>query len=81
MSGQKEKDEGHPLAEKISGLGQKIIGEVEMIGGILTADPNTAAEGEFNLEVGDLRGEIEEELEAGKGPQVAEPADDAPQEQ
>lgn len=54
----------HGLADKISGLGQKIIGEVEMIGGILTGDPNTAAEGEFNLEVGDLREDIEEEIES-----------------
>lgn len=51
------------LKDKISGLGQKIIGEVEMLGGILTGDPNTAAEGEFNLEVGDLREETEEDLE------------------
>ena len=47
----------------ISGIAQKIIGEVELIGGILTGDPNTAAEGEFNLEVGDLREEVEEDLE------------------
>ncbi|MBX3288231.1 MAG: hypothetical protein KF855_02705 [Acidobacteria bacterium] len=53
----------HGLADKISGLGQKIIGEVEMIGGILTGDPNTTAEGEFNLEVGDLREDVEEDLE------------------
>lgn len=51
------------IKDKITGLGQKIIGEVEMIGGILTGDPNTAAEGEFNLEVGDLREDIEEDLE------------------
>ena len=47
----------------ISGIAQKIIGEVELLGGILTGDPNTAAEGEFNLEVGDLREEVEEDLE------------------
>jgi hypothetical protein len=57
---QKEK---HPIGDRITGLGQKIIGEIEKIGGILTADPNTAAEGEFNLEVGELRGETEEDLE------------------
>lgn len=59
-----EKSEHHGLKDKISGLGQKIIGEVEIIGGILTADPNTAAEGEFNLEVGELREEVEEDLES-----------------
>ena len=48
------------LKEKISGLGQKIIGEIETIGGVLTADPNTQAEGEFNFEVGDIREDLEE---------------------
>ena len=57
-----EKEE-HGLAATIGGLGQKIIGEIESIGGILTGDPNTAAEGEFNVEVGELRGETEEDLE------------------
>ncbi len=52
-----------PLGDRIGSLGQKIIGEVEMLGGILTGDPNTAAEGEFNLEVGDLREDVEEDLE------------------
>ena len=57
--------ESHPLRDGLSGLGQKIIGEIETIGGILTADPNTQAEGEFNVEVGDLREGIEEDLDAG----------------
>jgi uncharacterized protein YjbJ (UPF0337 family) len=48
------------LKEKISGLGQKIIGEIETIGGVLTGDPNTQAEGEFNVEVGDIREDLEE---------------------
>lgn len=55
----------HPIADKITGLGQKIIGGIEEIGGILTGDPNTAAEGEFNVEVGDVREEVEEDLEEG----------------
>ena len=57
------KEEKHGLRERISGFGQKIIGEIETIGGVLTADPNTQAEGEFNVEVGDLREEIEDDLE------------------
>jgi uncharacterized protein YjbJ (UPF0337 family) len=56
----------HPLADKITGLGQKIIGGIEEIGGILTGDPNTAAEGEFNVEVGDVRDEVEEDLQEGE---------------
>ena len=57
-----EKEE-HGLADKIGGLGQKIIGEIETIGGVLTGDPITHAEGEFNVEVGDVREEIEEDLD------------------
>ena len=61
-------DESHGLKSKISGLGQKIIGGIESIGGILTADPLTEAEGEFNLEVGELREETEDDLESSKPP-------------
>jgi uncharacterized protein YjbJ (UPF0337 family) len=57
MSEQKE-DSG--IKAKIGGFGQKIIGEIETIGGVLTGDPNTQAEGEFNVEVGDIREELEE---------------------
>ena len=58
-----EDTEKHGLADKISGLGQKIIGEIETIGGVLTGDPITQAEGEFNVDVGEVREEIEEDLE------------------
>jgi uncharacterized protein YjbJ (UPF0337 family) len=81
MSNDHEVPEGdheeHSLKEKISGLGQKIIGEVEMIGGILTADPNTAAEGEFNLEVGEIREELQEDLESSKPPHRETAEDEA----
>lgn len=62
-----EEKEDHGLADKVSGLGQKIIGTIENLGGVLTGDPNTQAEGEFNAEVGDVREEIEEDLEEGRG--------------
>ncbi len=58
-----EDDPKHSLRDSISGLGQKIIGELETIGGVLTGDPNTQAEGEFNVEVGTVREEMEEDLE------------------
>lgn len=59
-----ERDEGG-VRRVVSGFGQKVIGGIEEIGGILTGDPNTAAEGEFNIEVGDVREDIEEDLEEG----------------
>jgi len=65
MSEQNE-TEGHDrlgLKDRISGTAQYIIGEIETIGGVLTGDPLTQAEGEFNVEVGSVRDEIEDELE------------------
>ena len=60
------KEDEHKLRDRVSGFGQKIIGEIESIGGILTGDPNTAAEGEFNVEVGTVRSELEESSEERK---------------
>ncbi len=57
-----EQEEGG-LRSVVTGFGQKVIGVVEEVGGILTGDPNTAAEGEFNVEVGEVREEVEEDLE------------------
>lgn len=51
---------------KIPGLGQSIIGELETIGGVLSGDPLTQAEGEFNVEVGTVREELEDDLEASR---------------
>ncbi len=61
---QEENEDGEKrgLADRISGLGQKIIGEIETIGGVLTADPITQAEGEYNVEVGDMREDLEEDI-------------------
>ena len=67
MTNETEKhEEKHGLKDKISGIGQVIIGELETIGGVLTGDPTTQAEGEFNVEVGTIRKNIEEG-EKGKG--------------
>ena len=54
---------GSTLKDKISGAGQVILGEIETIGGVLTGDPVTRAEGEFNVEVGTVRDELEAEGE------------------
>jgi len=59
----KEKEEGG-LSENLSAVGQMIIGEIEMVGGILTGDPVTRAEGEFNVEVGSLHQESNKNLTA-----------------
>lgn len=53
------------LKDKIGGIGQMIIGEIETIGGIITGDPVTRAEGEFNVAVGEERDDVETEIEEG----------------
>ena len=58
-----ESDEKPGIKDHISGLGQKIIGEIEEFGGVLTGDPTTQAEGEFNVEVGDIRDKLEGEVD------------------
>ena len=57
-----EIEETENTKENIGGVGQAILGELEIIGGILTGDPISQAEGEFNVEAGNLRTEVSEEL-------------------
>ncbi len=60
-----ETESNSTLKENIGGIGQMVIGELESIGGILTGDPLTRAEGEFNVATGEERADVEEELEEG----------------
>ena len=46
----------------VSGIGQKVLGEIERLAGIVNADPLAQAEGEFNIEVGDIRDDLEDDL-------------------
>lgn len=62
-----EREENESEIEKaktptVSGIGQKVLGEIERLAGIVNADPLAQAEGEFNIEVGDIRNELEDEL-------------------
>ena len=67
MQEESEKPEKNETDENddrsLSGFSQFIVGELETIGGVLTGDPLTQAEGEFNVEVGSVREELEEDLE------------------
>lgn len=60
---QKETKVNH-TKENLESVGQMIIGEIETIGGILTGDPLTREEGEFNLEIGSLHQESNKILTA-----------------
>lgn len=50
--------------ENLESVGQMIIGGLEQVGGILTGDPITRAEGEFNAEVGSLHQQSNKNLTA-----------------
>jgi hypothetical protein len=50
--------------ENFESVGQMIIGGLEQVGGILTGDPVTRAEGEFNAEVGSIHQESNKNLTA-----------------
>ena len=56
MNNESEKKE-NSLTENLKAVGQEILGELELVGGILTGDPATRAEGEFNAQVGSLHQE------------------------
>lgn len=45
-------DDENPSGENLKGAGQRIIGTLEILGGVITGDPTTVAEGEFNDDVG-----------------------------
>ena len=69
MINEKEKDvqeieetEKGGLAEDISAVGQILVGEIESIGGMLTGDPITRAEGNFNADSGIIREEINQDI-------------------
>ena len=57
----KEKSEESTFAENLSAVGQIVLGEIEKIGGILTGDPITSAEGEYNIGAGAAHQEVNRE--------------------
>lgn len=61
---QVEESKTNHTTENLESVGQIIIGGLEQIGGILTGDPVTRAEGEFNAAVGNLHQETNKNLTA-----------------
>ena len=70
MTDETKEKEYTGLGENLSAVGQMIIGEIEAVGGILTGDPVTRAEGEFNVEVGSLHQESNKVLTAIENEEV-----------
>jgi hypothetical protein len=55
--------EENTTVEKIESVGQIIMGELERLGGILTADPVSQTEGMLTEDAGEAHYETAEELE------------------
>ncbi|MGI9056156.1 MAG: hypothetical protein ACR2F2_10195 [Pyrinomonadaceae bacterium] len=60
----KDENEVNHTTENLKSVGKMIVGELEVIGGILTGDPVSRAEGEFNVESGILHQEANKNLTA-----------------
>jgi hypothetical protein len=67
-----ETNEENPKIEKIESVGQIILGELERLGGILTADPISQAEGDLTEEAGSVHLETAEDLDEDE-PENSEP--------
>lgn len=63
MAEDTKNNEENPTIEKLESVGQIIIGEMEKIGGILTADPVSQAEGELAEDAGELRYETADAMD------------------
>ena len=66
MTEEKKDITENPTVEKLESVGQLIIGEIEKIGGVLTADPIAQAEGDLVQDAGSRH------LEAADGLEEAE---------
>ncbi len=64
MTDENEEQTENRTTENLESVGQMIIGGIEQIGGILTGDPVTRAEGEFNVAVGREHQETNKNLTA-----------------
>jgi len=64
MEDKNKEQEKTRLGENLSAVGQIIVGELETIGGVLTGDPISQAEGEYNVEAGTLHQESNRVLTA-----------------
>jgi hypothetical protein len=63
MTKENSEKKDHPTIEKLESVGQIIAGELEKIGGILTADPIAQAEGDLVQEAGSRHLETADSLE------------------
>lgn len=66
MENTNEPEKENTIAENLAAVGQILLGEAQKIGGILTGDPITNAEGEFNIGAGAAHQEVNREILAAE---------------
>jgi len=72
MTDENEEQKENRTVENLESVGQIILGGIEQIGGILTGDPMTRAEGDFNVAVGNQHQEANKNLTAIENNEEAE---------
>jgi uncharacterized protein YjbJ (UPF0337 family) len=63
MTDETKNHEESSTKERLEGIAQVVIGEIQSLGGVITGDPTTSAEGDFNVQVGTLHQESAEALD------------------
>lgn len=71
MTHENEEQAENHTKENLESIGQMIVGGIEQIGGILTGDPVTRAEGEFNQAIGGEHQETNKNLTAIENEEAA----------
>ena len=66
MTDKTTKPEENTTKERLEGIAQVVIGEIESLGGVITGDPTTTAEGDFNVQVGTIHQDSAEALAEGE---------------
>ncbi len=72
MTNKNKEQNENSLGENRSAVGQINVVQVETIGGVLTGDPVTRAESDFNVEVGNLHQESRKNMKAIEKPEKVE---------
>ncbi len=63
MTDKEKLSEENATEENLKGIGQEILGDLTIIGGMLTGDPGAITQGKFNAGVGEIHQEASEVLE------------------
>ena len=63
MTEDTKNNEENPTVEKLESVGQIIMGEMERLGGILTADPVSQTEGMLTEEAGSVHYETADDMD------------------